>query len=509
MGGNGVADHVQHSDFTKGGGRCRQVHELGTQVLQQGLAVHTVQQHGRMGLRKGLGRRVHGDGHLDGVGEFGGLEDRLQGERFPVGAGNDGRRGDAEAMAHAGAGLDGDGHHLRAHGLTGLGEHQDKGSGNRLVGNAGHGDSSIVHIALVQEPRFHQAHLHRNRNHHLILYQRIIHGSVVRIGPHIEGGEFVGSLEAKVQRPVRRRTQMRLEGERAGKVGANGGVGIGLPLGLLAVGHHCIRLAVGQLFRGGIFELHIGSHGRSVHHHLTAGTHQDGTEAMLLPYHPTHRRNPDFRDTGVVHAHLRPVILRHGIQALVPGRHQHLCVGCGSKGKRVLRARIGFVVEARKLQRQRIAALFPPILPVIAHGCPAQEVEHLQAHGIRPSLPVSEGNVFQAAVDNNKLLILKQLLATSIHHHLGIGGALIGADTGAQRPAVRHRCRARNKHPADLRNQFGCLRQEAEHGKTLLSARLLSALALPFYARVYLIVSTAGQFHGETAPGLHLPGCQH
>ncbi len=140
---------------------------------------------------------------------------------------------------------------------------------------------------------------------------------------------------------------MRLEGERAGKVGAHGNIGIGLSPGLLAVGHHCIRLAVGQLFRGGIFELRGGGHGRSVHHQLAAGAHQDGTEAVLLPYHPANGRNPNFRDTGVVHAHLRPVILRHGIQTLVPGRHQHLCVGCGSKGKRVLRARIGFVVEAR------------------------------------------------------------------------------------------------------------------------------------------------------------------
>ena len=200
---------------------------------------------------------------------------------------------------------------------------------------------------------------------------------------------------------------MRLEGERAGKVGANGDVGIGLPLGLLAVGHHCIRLAVGQLFRGGIFELRSGGHGRGVHHHLAAGTHQDGTEAMLLPYHPANGRNPNFRDTGVVHAHLRPVILRHGIQALVPGRHQHLGVGRRGECKRVPGARIRFVVETRELQRQRIAALFPPIRLVIAHGCPAQEVEHLQTHGIRPGLPVGERNLLQVAVGNNNRFIIK------------------------------------------------------------------------------------------------------
>ena len=157
-------------------------------MLQQGLAVHAVQQHGRMGLRKGLGRRVHGHSHLDGIGECLRAEDGFK--RYTRFARYDRRRAryrNAEAMAHAGAGLDGNGHHLRTHGLTGLGEHQDKGSGNRLVGNAGHGDGRIVHIALVQEPRFHQAHLHRDRNNHLVLYQRIMHTGVVRIGPYIEG----------------------------------------------------------------------------------------------------------------------------------------------------------------------------------------------------------------------------------------------------------------------------------------------------------------------------------
>ena len=74
MGRDSVPDHIQNGDFLQRSGRCRQVHELGAQALQQGVPVHAVQQHGGMGLRKGLGRRVHGHGHLDGVGEFGGLE---------------------------------------------------------------------------------------------------------------------------------------------------------------------------------------------------------------------------------------------------------------------------------------------------------------------------------------------------------------------------------------------------------------------------------------------------
>ena len=163
-------------------------------------------------------------------------------------------------------------------------------------------------------------------------------------------------------------------------------------------------------------------------------------------------------------------------------------------------------MEARKLQRQRIAALFPPILPVIAHGCPAQEVEHLQTHGIRPGLPVGERDVLKTTIGNNNRLIIKQLFAVAIHHYLGIRRAFIGADTGAHRPTVRHRCSARNKYPAGLRNQLIRLRQEAENGKTFLGAHFLSSLALPLHTRVYLIIPTAGQFHGETAPGLHLPG---
>ena len=298
---------------------------------------------------------------------------------------------------------------------------------------------------------------------------------------------------------------MRLEGKRAGKVAAHRRIG---PIDIIGhlIGPAISHFGLYRFLHGGVLG-GIG-HGRSVHHHPSGATHQNGPETVFLPHHAANGRDPRLRHAIVVRAHLRPKIPPHGIQTLVPSGQEHLCIRRRFERKRIMGTRIGLILETRKLQRQRIAVLFPPILLVITHGLAVQEVEHLQTHGIRPGLSIGEGNILQAAIGNHKLLIVNKLFARPIDHHLGVCSAFCCADTGAHRTTFRHRSGARNKDPTGLRHKFMRLRKKAEHGKTLLTVHLLAAFALPFHPGIDLIISAARQLHGEAAAGLHLTGSQ-
>ena len=82
---DGILDHLQHGDFPQDGLRARHIHKSGTELFQQGLAGHSVQQHGRMGLRKLLRRREYRNIKLHGIREFGREEGGLQGEGARIG----------------------------------------------------------------------------------------------------------------------------------------------------------------------------------------------------------------------------------------------------------------------------------------------------------------------------------------------------------------------------------------------------------------------------------------
>ena len=167
MGRNGVADHVHDGDFLQKRLCTRHIHKAAAELLQQGLAVHTGEQNGRMSLREHLRSGIHRHLHLHGIREL--LGDEGGRERNGVIL-HLIRNLHHKAVTHHLAGRNGNRDFLHLVAVAKL-----QAAGNRLVGNTGNGEGRLVAVSRIQELRLHQRHLHRQRHHHLLLHQRIAH----------------------------------------------------------------------------------------------------------------------------------------------------------------------------------------------------------------------------------------------------------------------------------------------------------------------------------------------
>ena len=323
-----------------------------------------------------------------------------------------------ETMRFRGTGSHRDGKLL--HRFSGM---EDDNSGNGSIGHGRNRYGGLVHIPFIEEARLCQRHLHRQRNQHLALADRIFHRLVVRIHAHIEGRELVGGTETEIQRPIGPRIKMRLESKGRCKIGTHANVGI---RGIEARGvaqDSAVRLNTFLHQHIGLVGRH-GGHGNALGHalhaHKMVSARPLDTAADTAQGHIIHRILP--------HVHLRPVVGGDGIYALVPGRRQHFHARLRLQAEGVFHPRIGLVVETGELQRQGKFVLHAAIFPLKAHGISVLEIEHHEPYGIRIAVQVRELDGDQTALFHHQSLRSQHAAAFPEEGGHGINAA----DTGAQ-----------------------------------------------------------------------------
>ena len=452
MSRDGVFHHVQDGDFLELCLVGRNVHEAGTELPQEGVAVHGGEQHGGVRLRELLRGGVHRHLHTDAVGEVRGHEGG--GERqMPDQVGHDGRPvghdGNRKDMGDGGAGLNGYGNLL--HGVSGA-EHQ--GAGNRLVRNGRHRHGSLIHIPGIKETGFHQGNLHRQGDHQLLLHQGIVHGPVVRVRAYIIGGKLVRSVEAHVQRAIGPGLQMRLEGKGRCKhlPGHHPGIRRCGALGLGFLQGHRILHDLHALYAG--IHHHRTTGGRRLEHGPAPTVGGRNMPADGIQGNPGHLVIPEV--------HNGPVVALYGVQALVPGGHQQLGAGGRAQGKAVLRSGIGLVFKTGEGERQGIAVLLPAIHPLKADGLAVPEIEHHQAHRVRILLLIREGQKLYTPLLRHKLAGREHLPVFPEERGNAINGTRTAAYAGLDALSGHHFQGTREKDALYLRPHGGGRREYAE-----------------------------------------------
>ena len=206
MGRDGILHHVQDGDFLKGGGAAGNVRKAGTEFFQKRITVLPGMQHGRMGLRKGLGCGINRNVHTNGVGEV--IGHKGGGDRFFAMLRMTKRNGYLNDLGDGFAGGNGYGDLG-----TAAVKLKDNLAGNGGFGHGRNGYSGIPDVSFIEETGLLDGHLHGDCHHHFAFGDGVTHGRVVSIHTHIIGGEFVGGAEAEGELAVLVGEKMRLERE--------------------------------------------------------------------------------------------------------------------------------------------------------------------------------------------------------------------------------------------------------------------------------------------------------
>ena len=300
---------------------------------------------------------------------------------------------------------------------------KDNLAGNGGFGHGRNGYRGIPDVSFIEETGLLERNLNGDCHHHFAFGNGVTHGRVVSIHAHIIGGEFVGGAEAEGELAVIVGEKMRLEREGLEEFASDCYILRDSSTGIKGIGRNR------HLFFG---HLHCHGGGSGIQkdgvlahagHCLGAVAHYHNVVVDIITHAAAGRNNIHVRHGVVGLAHHGPVIARHGVHALVPGGGKGLNTGVGLERKCIFSAGICLVLETRKLQWQNKFGAGTPVLALVFDRLAVNEIEQLQAHGVRPRFLEVVADFLHGAVVHLDLAGVKHLGVLAENGGLDPGGA--------------------------------------------------------------------------------------